>query len=77
MDGRDAGLSFRFRKDLNSREVTVSYDQGIFMTEGQDKGRVLLALLKRLELRYDRIVLVDDGELNHTRMEAALKDSGI
>ncbi|MDQ3161024.1 MAG: DUF2608 domain-containing protein, partial [Pseudomonadota bacterium] len=55
----------------------VGYDQGIFMTAGQDKGLILLDLLGRLELQYDRVVLVDDGEANIKNMQAALRDAGI
>ena len=38
---------------------------------------VLLDLLQRLHLRYDRVVLVDDGEKNIANMQAALRDAGI
>ena len=55
----------------------VVYDQGVFMTTGQDKGLVLLDLLRRLGLRYDRVVLVDDGEKNISNMQNALRDAGI
>lgn len=75
--GQTDGVAYRFRKDAASRMVTVTYDQGIFMTEGQDKGLVLLDLLERLRLRYERVVLVDDGERNHINMENALKSRGI
>ena len=53
------------------------YDQGLFMTTGQDKGLVLLDLLHRWSLRYDRVVLVDDGQKNIDNMRAALREAGI
>jgi hypothetical protein len=55
----------------------VVYDQGLFMTTGQDKGLVLLDLLRRLDLHYDRVVLVDDGRKNIDNMQVALRDAGI
>ena len=71
------GRSFDFRKSPEARPVRVAYDQGLFMTTGQDKGLVLLDLLRRLGLRYDRVVLVDDGQKNITNMQAALRNAGI
>lgn len=71
------GRSWDFRKTAASKSVRVVYDQGVFMTTGQDKGLVLLDLLRRLNLRYQRVVLVDDGEKNITNMQAALRDAGI
>ena len=71
------GRSFDFRKAADARPVRVVYDQGVFMTTGQDKGLVLLDLLRRLGLHYDRVVLVDDGQKNITNMQAALRDAGI
>lgn len=73
----DASLSWDFRKAPGARMSRVVYDQGVFMTTGQDKGLVLLNLLRRLGLRYDRVVLVDDGEKNIRNMQNALRDAGI
>ncbi len=75
--GQTDGSSWRWRKAPDARESDVSYAQGIFMTAGQDKGLVLLALLGRLHQRYDRVVLVDDGDANIRNMQAALRDAGI
>ena len=75
--GQTEGRSWRWRKAPEARESEVGYDQGIFMTAGQDKGLILLDLLGRLQLRYDRVILVDDGEANIKNMQAALKDAGI
>ena len=75
--GQAEGRSWDFRKAPDAKPVRVVYDQGVFMTTGQDKGLVLLDLLRRLGLRYDRVVLVDDGEKNITNMQAALRTAGI
>ncbi len=75
--GQSEGSSWRWRAGPAARESEVSYDQGIFMTSGQDKGLILLDLLGRLKLHYDRVVLVDDGDANIRNMQAALRDAGI
>ncbi len=49
--GQTEGRSWRWRKAPDARESEVGYDQGIFMTAGQDKGLVLLNLLGRLQLQ--------------------------
>lgn len=71
------GVLYRWSKAAGSRVSVVSYFDGIFMTGGQDKGLVLLDLLRRLNLTYDRVVLVDDGAANIANMQAALKAAGI
>ena len=75
--GQTGGSSWLWRKAPDARESEVSYDQGVFMTSGQDKGLMLLDLLGRLKLHYDRVVLVDDGDANIKNMQAALRDAGI
>lgn len=74
---REDGQIWDFRKSPDARPIRVVYDQGLFMTTGQDKGKTLLELLQRLRLRYDRIVLVDDGQANIDNMQAALRNAGI
>lgn len=74
---RKDGQIWDFRKSPDARPIRVVYDQGLFMTTGQDKGKTLLELLQRLRLRYDRIVLVDDGQANIDNMQAALRNAGI
>ena len=73
----DAGLSWDFRKAPDAAPVRITYDQGVFMTTGQDKGLALLALLQRLHTRYDRVVLVDDGKKNIDNMQNALRKAGV
>ena len=77
LGGQAEGRSWDFRKAAEARPVHVAYDQGVFMTTGQDKGQVLLDLLRRLGLHYERVVLVDDGEKNIANMQAALRAAGI
>jgi hypothetical protein len=55
----------------------VDYRSGVFMLSGQDKGLLLLDLLNRLHLAYDRIVLIDDGKANIEAMRRALRDAHI
>ena len=75
--GQADGSSWDFRKAPDAAPVRITYDQGVFMTTGQDKGLALLALLQRLHTRYDRVVLVDDGKKNIDNMQNALRDAGI
>jgi uncharacterized protein DUF2608 len=57
-----------------NRDHPASYRNGIFMTQGANKGSILLDLLKRLgrEGRYRHVVLVDDGPKNIENMRQAL-----
>lgn len=75
--GQTEGRSWEFRKTPEAAPVRLVYDQGVFMTTGQDKGLVLLDLLHRLNQHYDRVVLVDDGKKNIDNMQAALRGAGI
>ena len=75
--GQADGSSWDFRKAPDAAPVRITYDQGVFMTTGQDKGLALLALLQRLHTRYDRVVLVDDGQKNIDNMQNALRKAGV
>lgn len=77
LGGRSDGLIWDFRKSADATPVRVTYDQGLFLTSGQDKGVLLLDLLQRLRLHYDRVLLVDDGQRNIDNMRAALRTAGI
>ena len=68
--GQADGSSWDFRKAPDAAPVRITYDQGVFMTTGQDKGLALLA-------RYDRVVLVDDGKKNIDNMQNALRKAGV
>jgi hypothetical protein len=72
-----AGAIYEFRPDPNQPGVTVSYHQGVLMVAGQNKGQVLLDLIKHLRLGYDRVVLVDDGERHINDMRDAMTSAGI
>lgn len=77
LGGQAEGRSWEFRKAPDAKPVRVLYDQGVFMTTGQDKGLVLLDLLRRANVHYPRVVLVDDGRKNIDNMRAALRTAGI
>lgn len=72
-----AGAIYEYQQDPNVPGVTVSYHEGVLMTGGQNKGSVLLDLLKHLQVSYTRIVLADDGEKNITDMREAMASAGI
>lgn len=71
------GIIYGYRSSPTAKPVTVSYNDGVFMVAGRDKGLVLLDLLGRLHRTYQRVVLVDDSETNLSKMAAALKNAGI
>jgi len=77
LGGLSEGRSWDFRKAPDARPMRVVYDQGLFMTTGQDKGKVLLDLFRELRVHYDRVLLVDDGQHNIDNMRAALRPAGI
>lgn len=55
----------------------LTYDNGIFMSKGGNKGLLLLELLKRIGRVYKTVVLVDDGKKNIDAMQAALAKAQI
>lgn len=71
-----AGAIYEYRPDPNAEGVTVSYHQGVFMVAGLNKGLLLIDLLNHLQLRYDRVVLVDDSEKNIAAMRDAMASLG-
>ncbi|MBL8271339.1 DUF2608 domain-containing protein, partial [Steroidobacter sp.] len=72
-----AGAIYEYRPDPQAAGTTVSYHDGVLMVAGQNKGKVLLDLLKQLQVTYDRIVLVDDGQANIAAMREAVTAAGI
>lgn len=70
-------VHYEWHGNAGAGGVFVDYRSGVFMISGQDKGLLLLDLLNRLHLAYDRIVLIDDGEANIEAMRRALKDAHI
>ncbi len=77
LDGRDEGILYRWQKDAASRRSDISYDRGVMMLAGQDKGLMLRDLMARLKLHYQRVVLVDDGMRNIVAMQDAMRDAKI
>ncbi len=57
--------------------TVVSYFEGLFMVDGLDKGKLLRSLFRKLDVSYDRVVLVDDSEGNLRAMRDAMKEAGI
>lgn len=61
---------------INSASKRMTYDRGIYMTAGFDKGEALVQLLDGSK-KYTAVILVDDGAFNIERMQIALKKEGI
>jgi hypothetical protein len=72
-----SGDSYEWRSDARARPVHVDYRDGVFMVSGQNKGLLLLDLLRRFDLSYERVILVDDGERNIEAMRDTLATAGI
>lgn len=72
-----AGAIYEYQPDPATPGVTVSYHEGVFMVAGQNKGLLLIDLMKHLQVSYDRVVLVDDGEKNITAMGESMTSAGI
>lgn len=67
-----AGAIYEYRPDPTQPGVTISYHQGVLMIAGQNKGKTLIDLMKHLQVAYDRVVLVDDGEKSIDDMRGAM-----
>jgi len=55
---------------------TVSYQNGIYMTQGMHKGAMLRHLLKKTDEDFDAIVFADDHEKHSIRMQEAFSTRG-
>ena len=62
-------LAFDF--DDSGRSARVSYENGIAMTSGSNKGLVLQDLLGKLNRSYSAIFFIDDGKRNIDNMQVA------
>lgn len=62
-------MSYNFNDGQHTRRV--SYENGIVMSTGLNKGRVLQDILKKTKKRYSAIFFIDDGISNVRNMEAA------
>jgi hypothetical protein len=72
-----AGAIYEYRPDPRQPGVTISYHQGVLMVAGQNKGAALIDLLTHMQITYDRVVQVDDGEKNIDDMRNAMTAAGI
>ena len=72
-----AGAIYEYRPDPNQPGATISYHQGVLMVAGQNKGLALVDLMKHMQITYDRVVLVDDGEKNINDMRDAMAAEAI
>lgn len=72
-----AGAIYDYQPDANHPGVTLSYHEGVLMVAGQHKGQALVDLLNHLQVAYDRVVLVDDGETNIDDTRHAMASAGI
>lgn len=72
--GISAKEAERFRLEV-PREV--SYDHGVFMVAGQNKGAMLLILLAHCPRRFSAVIFVDDQERNTKDVFSALVQRGV
>lgn len=77
LDDDPNGLAYGWQDPPSSKEAAVSYDDGVLMVSGRNKGKLLLDLLARLKVHYDHVILVDDGAGNIKAMQDALLEAGI
>lgn len=71
------GNVLRFSWQDENRQAVVTYDRGVYMVAGLNKGVLLVELLSRLEKSYTKIILVDDKKKNLINMQKALKRESI
>jgi hypothetical protein len=55
----------------------VSYEKGVYMTAGQSKGAMLLALLAHAEVDIDAVIYVDDNARHVAHVLAAVDGRGM
>jgi len=65
---------FNFRFDDGKRTANVTYQNGMIMASGLNKGLVLETMLKRLNKNYQQIYFIDDSQKNITDMNKAWKE---
>lgn len=64
-----------FKSDRGARPI--SYRKGVFMLDGQDKGKMLATLFKLMAYRPDVVVFVDNAGSNIDAVDSALSGMGI
>jgi hypothetical protein len=72
-----AGAIYEYQPDANQPGVTISYHEGVLMVAGQNQGLALIDLMQHMQITYDRVVLVDDGEKNIIDVRDAMAAAGI
>ena len=86
---RDAGISFKhehlmsphlalvydFSDSVDGSPRPISYSNGIVMSTGLNKGRVLRDLLRRIDRSYTNIFFIDDGRHNVDNMKEEYSDN--
>lgn len=70
---RDFALYYKFNDGKSTRDV--SYANGIVMSTGLNKGRVLQDILARSNRDYAAIFFIDDSEINIINMKEAWQDA--
>ncbi len=60
----DKGEIIHFNFNDNQRTAKVTYEKGILMASGLNKGMVLKAILSKVNKQYDKIYFVDDSLKN-------------
>ncbi len=69
----DTAFAYRFDDGRSKRPVT--FQNGIVMSTGLNKGKVLTDLLKRTNREYSAIFFIDDSRTNIVNMHETWKDS--
>lgn len=72
---KNAVLAFNF--DDQKRVARVTYENGIVMSSGLNKGLVLKSILKKLDKSYQRIYFIDDSPKNISNMEEEWQNNGV
>ncbi|PCJ48998.1 MAG: hypothetical protein COA74_06960 [Gammaproteobacteria bacterium] len=68
------GQTLEFDFYDNSRTDRVTYQRGLVMVSGLNKGLVLRVILAKIAKQYDAIYFVDDSHINIVQMQAEWKD---
>ena len=66
------GLDFEFND--SKRTARVTYNKGIVMSSGLNKGRVLKTILEQANKKYESIYFIDDSDKNVKQMKQEWQD---
>lgn len=72
--GPDGGYASTFLPDGLETPRHISYMDGLVMSSGQNKGKILKAILKKTDAKFKVIVFFDDTLSNIENVEKELKD---